>query len=204
MKEKFNKKLLVEGNDDQHVIFALCQKFNVNETFDVIDSKGIENLFDQIPLRIKNGIDVLGIIIDADSNINSRYIKLKQIFSSYQLPEEIPNNGLIINIEDNIKLGIWIMPNNQTSGMLEDFISFLVPNDDKLMPIVDDTLNKIETNSMNKYKLIHKSKARIHTWLAWQEDPGTPMGLSVTKKYLSIEDDNCKLFINWINELFNN
>ena len=40
--------------------------------------------------------------------------------------------------------------------------------------------------------------------LAWQEVPGTPMGLSVTKKYLSIEDNNCKLFINWINELFNN
>jgi hypothetical protein len=204
MKEEYNKKLLVEGVDDQHVIFALCQKFNINKTFDVIDSKGIDNLFEQIPLRIKNGIEVLGIIIDADLDINSRYIKLKQIFSSHQLPEEIPNSGLIMKNQDNIKIGIWIMPNNQTSGMLEDFISFLVPNDDKLMPIVNDTLNIIEINSWNKYKPIHKSKARIHTWLAWQEVPGTPMGLSVTKKYLSIEDNNCKLFINWINELFNN
>jgi hypothetical protein len=35
-KEKFDKKLLVEGNDDQHVILALCKKFDIAETFDVI------------------------------------------------------------------------------------------------------------------------------------------------------------------------
>lgn len=32
-KENYTKKLLVEGNDDQHVIWALCEKFNIPETF---------------------------------------------------------------------------------------------------------------------------------------------------------------------------
>ena len=44
IKEKFDKKLLVEGNDDQHVIWALCEQFKVNETFDVIDCEGKEKL----------------------------------------------------------------------------------------------------------------------------------------------------------------
>jgi hypothetical protein len=39
-KENFNKKLLVEGNDDKHVIWALCEHFKINETFDVIYCKG--------------------------------------------------------------------------------------------------------------------------------------------------------------------
>lgn len=30
-REKFNKKLLVEGNDDQHVVWALCKKFDLPE-----------------------------------------------------------------------------------------------------------------------------------------------------------------------------
>jgi hypothetical protein len=205
MKDKTNQFLLVEGKDDEHVIYALCEKFKVPETFQVIDSKGIENLFNQIPVRLKSGINSLGIIIDADLDINSRYLRLKQIFGpiDFNLPEEMPKNGLIISNPEDIKIGIWIMPNNQISGMLEDFISFLVSNDDKLMPVVDETLNKIENDSLNKYKQIHKSKARINTWLAWQEDSGTPMGLSITKKYLTTDEETCKILIDWLNNLFN-
>ena len=52
-------------------------------------------------------------------------------------------------------------------------------------------------------KEYHKSKAFIHTWLAWQEDPGTPMGLAITKKYLSTNDKVlCNSFIEWLNLLF--
>lgn len=205
MKDKNNQFLLVEGKDDQHVIYALCEKFQVPETFQVIDSKGIENLLNQISVRLKSGINSLGIIIDADLDLNSRYLRLKQIFEpiGFNLPEDMPESGLIFSNPEEIRIGIWIMPNNQISGMLEDFISFLVSDDDKLMPLVDETLNKIENDSLNNYKQIHKSKARINTWLAWQEDPGTPMGLSITKKYLTTEKETCLIFINWINNLFN-
>ena len=44
-KERFKKKLLVEGNDDQHVIWALCEKYSVKESFDVVDCSGIDSLF---------------------------------------------------------------------------------------------------------------------------------------------------------------
>ena len=61
----------------------------------------------------------------------------------------------------------------------------------------------IEEEKLNQYKEIHKSKARIHTWLAWQENPGTPMGLAITKKYLSTDPVICEDFIKWMNKLFN-
>jgi len=95
------------------------------------------------------------------------------------------------------------MPNNNVNGMLEDFITFLVPNDDMLLPIVKDNLNIIESKQLNKYKPIHKSKAIIHSWLAIQEDPGTPMGLGITKRYLTTEEHVCSNLINWLNSLFN-
>ena len=46
----YNKKLLVEGKDDQHVIWALCEKFKVEKSFEVIDCEGIDKLIEQIPI----------------------------------------------------------------------------------------------------------------------------------------------------------
>jgi hypothetical protein len=86
--------------------------------------------------------------------------------------------------------------------MLEDFISFLIPPEDELLPVVHSTLNYIETRKLNKYSGTHKSKAIIHTWTAWQKDPGTPIGLSITKKYLSTEDVTCRKFAQWLSNLF--
>lgn len=203
MAVRFNKKLLVEGIDDKHVILALCNKFDILETFEIIDCKGIDILFEQIPVRIKEpDIETLGIIIDADSDLLSRWKNIKQIFASknVSLPEELPKTGLIV--PGNITVGIWIMPNNNLNGMIEDFVTFLVPNNDKLLPIINENLNEIEIKELNKYKPVHKSKAVIHSWLAVQEEPGTPMGLSITKRYLTTDDKNCALFVKWLNDLF--
>ena len=89
------------------------------------------------------------------------------------------------------------------NGMLEDFATFLIPKDDSLLPEVDKVLTDIETRKLNRYNPTHHSKARIHTWLAWQKDPGTPLGWAVTKKYLSATPPICQDFVNWLNALYN-
>lgn len=206
VKEKYSQKLLLEGRDDQHVILALCNKYDIKENFDIINCEGIENLLSQIPIRLKQlGVKkTIGIIVDADSDILKRYNSIKTILEeqNFSLPMQLPAEGLIVET-DNIRIGIWIMPNNNLNGMLEDFIAFLVPNDDNLLPVVDSTLSEIENNNQNIYPIAHKSKARIHTWLSWQEDPGTPLGLGITKRYLTTEKDNCQKLINWLRKLYN-
>lgn len=205
IKEKFSRKLLVEGNDDQHVIWAICQKLGVIETFDVIDCGSINEVFKQLPVRFKQAdVSTIGILIDADENIEDRWNKIQAILigQGFVLPNKMPLNGLITFNETNQKVGVWIMPKNDTSGMLEDFISYLIPENDLLLPKVKATLENIEEEKLNNYNLIHKSKAIIHTWLAWQEDPGTPMGLAITKKYLQTESEICLRFVCWLKELF--
>ena len=201
---KFNQKLLLEGNDDQHVIWALCERYDIAENFDVIDCGGVEKLMQSISVRFKQSdIRTVGIIVDADTDIKNRWDSLKSILKleKFDLPDEIPLDGLIID-NGKVTVGIWIMPNNDLNGMLEDFIAFLVPEDDKLLPIVHETLDKIEAQKLNAYLPIHKAKAIIHTWLSWQEDPGTPMGLSITKKYLNTDKETCLKLINWLKQLF--
>ncbi len=94
------------------------------------------------------------------------------------------------------------MPNNSLNGMLEDFISFLVPQDDQLITVARDTLESIEKKKLNKYSVAHKSKALIHSWLSWQTDPGTPLGLAITKRYLTTDDITCLALINWLKAAF--
>jgi hypothetical protein len=204
IKERFNKKLLVEGNDDQHVIWSLCEKFQIPQNFDVIDSEGIDNLQSQISVRLKQSdVVAIGIIIDADTDLMTRWNSLADLLGNlgFTLPAYIPNTGLIIEL-NGIKIGVWIMPNNILNGMLEDFVSFLVPKNDQLITEANNTLENIEIKNLNKYSPIHKSKALIHTWLAWQEDPGTQMGLAITKRYLTTDEQNCLQLVNWIQNTF--
>ena len=102
-------------------------------------------------------------------------------------------------------IGVWIMPDNLQSGMLEDFVRYLIPENDLLYPFVDTVLAQIETDDIaNRYNPnVHRAKAFIHTWLAWQKDPGTPMGLALTKTYLDHNTALCLRFVDWLNRLFN-
>lgn len=199
------KYLLVEGNDDFHVISALCEQYKIPENFTIVDSKGIAKLLESIPVYLKkSGTDTIGIILDADTDLNNRWQSLKNILTKagYNLPSTIPSTGLIYRQNGKITVGVWLMPDNNSNGMLEDFIKFLIPANDNLFPIAESTLNNIETQGLNEYNIIHKSKALIHTWLAWQKDPGTPMGASVTKSYLTTNVSQCNILMNWIKDLF--
>lgn len=205
VKEKFKKKLLVEGNDDHHVVLALCETFDINENFDIIDCEGIENLYQQIPVRFKqSGIETLGIILDADSDIVNRWTSIVNLLTplGFLMPQIIPKDGLIVGREDDVKIGVWIMPNNDVSGMLEDFLAFMVPDEDRLLPVITSTMTHIEEQGINKYSLIHKSKATIHSWLAFQESPGVPMGLSITKRYLTTDHQTCTKLMDWFRLLY--
>lgn len=203
MSPKKPKILLVEGIDDQHVSWALFEKHAIPETFTVIDSKGINNLLIQLPVRFKESeINTIGVIIDADTNSAGRWQQLRDILAAegVVLPASPAENGTIV--EGKKKIGVWIMPNNRINGMLEDFIASLVPANDPLLPIAEAALNNIEQQQLSKYIPAHRSKALIHTWLSWQEDPGTPMGSAITKRYLNTDAAISQTFLLWISTLF--
>lgn len=207
----FNQHLYVEGPTDKHVTLALCQRMSIPETFDVIDESGISTLLDNMRIRIKGtgNTKTIGIIIDADENLTARWEQIKTILHNSHkyanIPNIIPEDGLILPPvqPDDIKIGVWMMPNNNLNGMLEDFMIELIPDNDNLLLKVNDVLKDIECSGQNKYNPIHRSKAKIHTWLAWQESPGTPLGLAITKQYLETNPPVCQKLITWLNKLFN-
>jgi hypothetical protein len=204
--EQLPAKLLVEGNDDLHVVLAICQKFDVIQSFGITDYKGINKLLAQIPVRIRNRDTHLGVLVDADTDLEARWQQLKGILTplGYEMPDEPDASGSIIKSDkQETIIGIWIMPNNQVPGMLEDFAEILIPANDSAIPFATKAVDEVKREAVAKFSDIHRSKALIHTWLAWQDDPGTPMGLAITKSYLDHNHELCVLFVHWLNRLFN-
>jgi len=133
IKEKFNKKLLVEGDNDQHVVWALCKKLSIPENFDVIDCGGRGGVVKLIKAMLKTSdVETLGIVIDADEDLRGSWNSVKDILKRQDqgvaAPDELPKDGWVGNLSNGfIKVGVWIMPDNNLNGMLEDFISFMLP-----------------------------------------------------------------------------
>ncbi len=197
--------LLVEGKDDLHVICNIFEHYKVPETFRVKENGGIEKVFSSLPVEIKgSGVEKIGIVIDADLDIEARWRQLRGILrnSGYlEIPEVPQKDGTLLQNSDLPLVGVWLMPDNILPGMLEDFITKLIPSDDDLVVHVKTALQGVP-GDIRRYIVPHEPKAFIHTWLAWQEEPGSPLGLAITKRYLNPEVPEAASFVGWIRRLF--
>jgi hypothetical protein len=197
--------LLVEGKDDRHVICSLLKHHQVTENFTVKDVEGKDKLIQafRASLRIRDS-QVLGIVIDADEDLAARWQSLRNILieTGYDSVAANPTaSGLVMTADNLPAVGIWIMPNNQGPGMLEDFIRFLVPAEDRLWSRAEQAVSAIPPQQV-LFKPSYRSKAIVHTWLAWQEEPGKPLGQAITAKYLEANADYAQTFVAWLRQLF--
>ncbi|HEY0459914.1 MAG TPA: DUF3226 domain-containing protein [Pyrinomonadaceae bacterium] len=221
---KENRILFVEGADDQHTIWAICEHFKIEKTFTIeipdrtgkINRKarptelgGIDNVLKATQLYLIAGsgaVERIGIIIDADDNINARWQSVASILSKAgftNLPTSPNSDGTIIKQEFLPIFGVWIMPDNQIErGYLETFLTFLVPENDIAWGHAKNSVAALEEKPFVKVKADYTTKAEIHTFLAWQEEPGKPFGQAITAKYLRADNPNCKKFVEWLNHLF--
>ncbi|MFM6606081.1 MAG: DUF3226 domain-containing protein, partial [Dolichospermum sp.] len=188
------KKLLVEGEDDLRVIPELIEKTGINWVENkkpIVTIKqigGKDNLTSNListELQV-SGLTHLGVMVDADDDAFLRWQSIRNacLANIPYLPESLPENGLIINTPDNQKFGVWIMPDNQSRGMLETFLSYMIQDESE--PLWQYT-EKVVTEAKNKgakFKDSYIDKARIHSWLAWQESPGRQLHDAVKFKIL--------------------
>lgn len=202
-----NNLLLVEGENDKHVIWSLLKYHEVPQHFEVVDRNGIDNLLEAFEGELTRIVEgKVGVIIDADVNLSNRWQALRHILvsSGYKsIPQYPVSGGTIIRQEKKPVVGVWLMPDNKIPGMLEDFVGFLRPQNDLLWPMVDEAVLKVKTlEEKHRFRDVYESKARIHTWLSWQKEPGKPMGQAITARYLDADAPHALKLISWIRDLF--
>ena len=201
--------LLVEGVDDEHVLRHIGIVRGISSLFEVQNLSGSANLLEHIPTRLGASIgndDIVGVVIDADANPDSRWRSIRGIFTQegYQNIPTRPNpQGTIIEPPAETILpraGVWIMPDNQAPGKLEDFLRLMVLETDTLIGYANDVVDDIPEQRFSNQD---RPKAVIHTWLAWQEEPGRPYGTAITARFLDPDVPQVDVLASWLERLFN-
>ena len=92
------------------------------------------------------------------------------------------------------------MPDNTNNGALENFLVNLVPQFPN--PLYDHVKASVAAIPDQRFSDGDEPKARIHTWLAWQEEPGRPYGTAIKAGFLDAYANQVDGLVNWLNGLF--
>ncbi len=221
--------LMVEGNDDQHVMWSLFNHLPENPGIFVCkpgdepdfrdpgqvklgssEGGGVDGdtrLLESIPARlVTSDLERLAVVIDSDDKgPQARWDAIRQQLDNEGYKNLAKNpipEGTILQLPSvrgrkPLRFGVWIMPDNRSKGMLEDFVAKMIRDDDDMLPLVKDFLKSIPKPHFSS---THRPKARIHSWLAVQKEPGTRMGLAITREYLDANRKAVKPFLKWITD----
>jgi hypothetical protein len=150
------------------------------------------------------GLEALGIVLDANDSFEERWQRIQQLFRPEfpSIPGTMDSGGVITKSDSGLRLGVWIMPDNRSRGMLETFLAYLVPDESEA--VWQEAINASESARITgaPFKDIHTDKARIHTWLAWQDPPGRPFGEALKNKCLDPSVPQATAFAQWFITLY--
>ena len=206
-------RLLVEGKTEQRLIPELVEAVGIpwgerrsEAIVDIEECNGIESMLD--PGVIELYLDAsrlrrLGIIADGDppGSPQDTYNRVRaRCMSRFPtLPQTLPAGGAIAQAAGK-RIGIWVMPDNRNHGMLETFLTEIVP-DPTLLEYADEVTAEAARRGA-PFKAAHVDKARIHTWLAWQSPPGLQLHDAVKQRMFDADAALGGTFVAWLEELF--
>lgn len=201
--------VLVEGGDDKYVIDALLTSWAVDSRPIVKYARGDANLPTLMRDHLKSEkLASLAVVIDADQTAaETRWESLR---GSVPLLQQLATGWRHVPFEDtvtredglpNIKFGLWMMPDNQNSGTLEDFLRPLIPTSD-IWTFAQEASEEAKSKGaeFSDTKLV---KAQLHTWLAWQKKPALRPGKALKAGYFlsAAKDGNVENFLQWLKRM---
>lgn len=211
--------LYVEGSNDKWVVISLLEEYGHKDIINVQNIGSCEQAINAFELKVSNPVETerIGLIVDADDKIDKRCKGIVKAFENNGITitddELMQENGFVADVMNQsgatIKVGVWIMPNNNDEGMLEDFLFNKIETDNVLFacvePVLQDLEDKATSDSNLKnlmYKPVHRKKAKIHSYMSWSNPPDLSMGMAIHKKIFSRTSEEEKLFKAWLCDLY--
>lgn len=214
-----NRILLVEGESDQSFFSEVLKILNLQVEVTVATPRVLrdshntkEGVFRRLPILLNQLADGslinLAVVVDADSEPNGGYQRTLDRVRGIVEPEPFRYSlsadtvgGLIFKHDDGLAdFGLWIMPDNSREGMLEDWLKQCIHTDEQaLFAHAESVVNALPTP---KFKPIHRSKAEVATWLAWQKQPGHGLYRAMEDQLLNAESPLYQSLVYWLKHLY--
>ena len=116
---------------------------------------------------------------------------------------DLPATGLVMQNDEGLRFGVWLMPNCSSVGMLETFLALFIDEPtDGLWSLVESHCELAKEKHQAPFKAAHKDKAHIHSWLALQDPPGEQLHDALIQNILKPDSPQCDPFVNWFRELY--
>lgn len=218
------QRILVEGNDI-HLILQVCTQYGLSQPKGFSDKKDFESNFafkskkgnalgkqeligSLSGLLLESDLQAIGIILDADQSAAATWKSLVSVLehSGYTDLPTAPNpEGTIIESPDHDlfpKVGVWIMPDNINSGEIEDFFLQLIDSEDFRLNHARKSVKELINQKPDLLAASNRSKAEVHTWLAWQKEPGRLMGIAVKNNWTKVHHKLAENLTRWFSNTF--
>ncbi len=205
--------VFVEGKDDLNVMVHLLIRHGIPydckpwppglPTFK--PTEGVEELLSGIALGVKVSTNkTIGFVLDADSPLASRWDAVRRQLEQVgvETPKTPPADGFTgESPKYGATVGVWLMPDNRQDGRLETFLQSLIDENDALINHAGQATCEAKWLGA-KFSTPDLDKATLHTWLAWQEEPGTPYGTAICARYFGADSPAARQFVAWFKRLF--
>lgn len=216
MSKPHPRRLLVEGKEDKWVIPQFMEKFipwgNPKEPekwpAQIEEYEGVEPLLKpgviEAALKLP-GLEALGVLVDANSDPIARWnrIRSRAIGSMPTIPANLPPDGLVMENDDGVRFGVWLMPNCSSKGMLETFLSLFIDNESLgLWEFVKSHCLEAKLTYNAPYNSIHVDKSHIHAWLALQDPPGQQLHSALIQNIIKPQSPQAEPFVQWFRKLY--
>jgi hypothetical protein len=204
-------RLLVEGSDDQYSVIHLMARHGYDwdapsshRPF-VHNTGSLSLLLSELPVTLKDQrLQRIGALVDADTSAPNRWSQIREYAkrAEISLPISPQTEGLIVEgFQPGSRIGFWLMPDNSSPGNLESFLRKLVPEEDRTWAWAEEVVHEARQRGA-RCKPVDHLKSALHTWLAWQEEPGLPFGTALRAQVFRHDSEDALRFVAWFNRLF--
>jgi hypothetical protein len=205
--------LLVEGKGEQYSIPELMDAHTVwgdkpkDWVVQIKEMNGVESILKHGTISAASktpGLRALGVIVDADDRFAARWDRLKELCNEIAgpVPDDLPPDGLIHVSPKGLRIGVWIMPDNSSRGMMETFLARLLsPECAPIWEMAQVSCDEVRKHPKS-HNAVHSDKAKIHTYLAWIEPPGQTLPEAIISKAIDARLPLARQFVSWVMNLF--
>ena len=196
--------LMLEGLSDYHFVTQLLNQLELELDVEVSYKSGLSSVLASIYAEIAAPQrDVVGILLDADDDLASRWSEVADRLSDagVSVPSSPEPQGTITDAtEDRPRVGIWIMPDNRSPGELEDFVIDMIPDDDQIWPRSVNYIDGIPI-SEREFSEGKTDRAKLYAWLATRRQP-PHIGAAIGAGDFDLKAERCETFVGWLRRLY--
>jgi hypothetical protein len=163
-----------------------------------------------LPQLQVGAITALGIISDADHppevGFDKRWQRLTAPLreAGYRVPSPPVRRslGTVVGHPDGLpSVGLWIMPDHQSDGALEDMIAGCV-TDGRQSQLLQHAERTVDALPDRLFGSSQRSKAAVYSWLAWQRRPGLGLSMAADAEIIDETVDPLRGMLGWLERTF--